>query len=657
MKKIYLCFLVLFMACGVQKKNPVILISIDNLSPQYLEKMENLREFSKEAVIFKNAYTQYPFCLPSHLQILTSTSFLKNKCYLNEFYYLNKDIITSAEIFKNNGYKTFAFVSGKPLRKLSGISKGFDIYNDLFYMGYNKNLIYSSLQKDETFYLSYRPAEETIALALDSIKNEKKAYFLFIHLNDSYPPFSPPERFIKENPEDLYLASLSYIDYELGKFFKEIKKQRVFERSFIVITSDHGTIKEEKENGMELKTGLLKVPLLIKFPDNFKIERKEIKELLSTASIFPSIFSYLKIKDTAFLKQSEGENFKDLISENKREKNLELPCLTLVPYHYYGLNPKYGTVFNDGKIKEEKVFLENFKNFEEDLNFYKDILRAKELLENNQIKQSQEILSKYYDKYKNSLIYLKTLLYGKLLERDLKGANIAIDILKENFSESPDLDFEKYKVFLNFQEREEALNLLYNSMKNYYPFSNFIFEAFSLEEVKNKKDIENFLKKIPANYEENVKFLFEGIKCLFDKDEEKAKENFEKALLLGAETPIPYFQYGLILKKEGKVKDALPYFYSAYILNQNNARYLYELADTFAILGDFEKAYNFFKKAYLLQPLNFSIEIGLLKTSYLTNRKEEVNFLKNEILKNYGSQIEEIKKQDKLLQEIISGSP
>lgn len=657
MKKYFLCFLIIFLACGINKKNPVIFISIDNLSPDYIEKLENLNNFKKDSVIFKNSFTQYPFCLPSHLSIFTSTSFLKNKCYLNEFYYLNKDIKTSSEVLKEKGYKNFGFVSGKPLKKISGIDRGFDIYNDLFFQGYNKNLILSSLQNQKlNIFLSYRPATETFNLALDSIKGEKKPFFLFIHLNDSYPPFSPPEEFIEKNKDDLYKASLSYIDFELGKFIEEIKKEKIYEKAFIVITSDHGTIKEEKESGMNLNIENLKVPLLIKFPEKFKLKNKEIDEPVSITSIFPTLFSFLKIKDKEFSKQNEGEDLKNLILNNKREKSFELPCLTLIPYHFYGLNPKYSIIDKEGKVKGEKDYFEIYKVYELNLDFHKEILRANEQINKNELKEAQNILSKYYDIYKNSFIYLKTLFQEKLLEKDFKGAEFCIEKLKENFGESPELDFEKYKLFLNFGERENALNLLYNSMEKYEPYQNFVMEAFSLEGVKNQEEYKNFMKKIPIGIDENLKYTLKGIENIFIKDEIKAKENFEKAILMGAEIPIPYFQVGLILKKEGKFDGSLPYLYSAFILNQSNPRFLYEVGDTFAVLGDFEKAYNFFKKAYQIQPSNLSILIGYLKTSYLTKKKEEVQFLKNEILNNYKNQINDLIKQDKILNDIISGS-
>lgn len=658
MKKFFLYSLIFLLSCGMQKKNPLIFISIDNLSTEYLEKMQNLKNLSGETVTFPNCFTQYPFCLPSYISILTSTSFIKNKCYLNEFYYLNKNIKSVAEILKKNGYKTFAFVSGKPLKKISGINKGFDLYNDLFYQGFNKNLLISYVQKEnKNIYLSYRPAEETLALALNAVKGEKRGYFLFIQLSDSYPPFSPPQEFANKNSKDPFLSTLFYIDNELGKFFKELEKEKIYDKALIVITSDHGTVKDESDAGMKLSLENLKVPLLMKFPKNFKIQKKEINDPVSLTSIFPTILSFLKIKDKDYLKQSEGEDLKDLILYNRREKKFEIPCLTLVPYHYYGLNPSYCIINEKGKIKEEKNYFENYKITKENLDFYKEILKTEKLLEENMLKESQEILSKYYGNYKNTFVYLKALLQEKIIEKDLKAIDFCLENLRENFGESPALDFEKYILFLKFGEGEKALKLLYNSMEKYGPMSNIIFEAFSLEQIKDKEEMKNFIKKIPSGYESNVGYILEGIKNLFEKNEEVARENFEKAIIEGAEIPIPYFQVGLLLKKEMKLKDSLPYLYSAFILNQNNPRFLYELGDTFALLGDFERANNFFKKAYEIQPSNMSIGISYLKTLFLTNKKEEVQVLKNEIIKTYGAQIEELKKQDKLLEEIISGSP
>lgn len=671
MKKFIFFLLTIFvLSCALKKKPNVILISIDNLSPEYIEKMENLKSFLKDFVKFENVFTPYPLCLPSHLSILTSKNPSELKVFLNEYYFLKKEIKTLPEILKENSYKTIGFVSGKPLKKNYGINDGFDEYDDLLLKKISSNLLFS-LKSERNFYLNYRKAEDTLKLAENYIKSVKKPFFLFIHLFDTYPPFLPPEEFLKKY-KDPYLSSLSYIDFELEKFLNEIKRNNLYNNSIILITSDHGKIEKEEDSGMEIKGRNLKVPLFIKLEKGKKFTPNENKKTISVESIPNIILKNLGIKD---------DNFK--------EKS-EIFVFTTIPFHYYGKNVKYSLIegnlkFDYGelikayKIKdldEKNEILENFIgeeikakiekefkpimerfNLKEREDFYPLILKAQDALKRNDIKEALKILNDFYETHSNSYIFLKTLLLEKKQENDPKGIEKILEILKENFGQSPELEMEYLTLLFALWEKEKAKNYLYDLMKKYYPFSSFIQEAISLEEIKEKDEFEKFIKKIPEPVEKYISLTFKGILNLFEKKNEEALVYFKEAIGEGAEIPIPYFQAGLILKRKNDIESSIPYFYASLILSPSNPRFSYELADSYAILGDYEKAYNFFKKSYELNPLNFSTILSYFKISFFLGKKEELKYLKEILLQNYKKQLFDLMEKDKSLEEIISKIP
>ncbi len=667
MKKIFLLLLLAIISCGVQKRTPIILISIDNLSPNYIKNMPNLLNFSKEGISFENCFTPYPLCLPAHISILTSKSPIESRCFLNEFYYLKKEIKTLPQILKERGYRTYGFVSGKPLKKISGINRGFDLYNDLFLQTNRGNLLLSeNLKKD--IYLNYRKAEDTFGLALNFILNEKRPFFLFLHIFDGFPPFLPPENFSKKHSEDPYLASIEYIDFEIGKFFNELKNKNIYEKSLIIITSDHGKIEKEEESGFNLKIKDIKVPLIIKYPARYKNKITDTKGNFSISSIPGFILSYLNNKEIKL--------------------NEEIFSFTFIPYHLYGEKPKFSMVEKgfkydfEEKIKiykindlggnelnesfdENKVF-KRFQNYYGELlskynstneEFYPSIMKANELLKENKIKEALEILNKFYKTHQENETFLKALLFAKKKERDLKGIENVIEIFEKNFGSSPFTELEKYILILNYGERDKALQFLYDLMKKYQPFSFYINEALSIEKFSNLNEFENFLKKIPSDVDYYFKLIFEGMRKLFEKSEKDAFLYFEEAIENGAEIPLPFFQAGIILKREGKIREAIPYIYASHILFPENQRFLYELGDSFAILGDFEKAYIFFKKAYEIDKNNFSVNISYLKICYLLNKKDEFLLSKEYVLKNFKNELADLIKKDKMLNEIISSSP
>lgn len=671
MKKfIFFILTFIILSCALKKKPNVILISIDNLSPEYIEKMENLKSFFQDFTKFENVFTPYPLCLPSHLSILTSKNPSKIGVFLNEYYFLKKEIKTLPGVLKENGYKTIGFISSKPLKKIYGTNNGFDEYDDLLLRRISSNLLFS-IKNERNIYLNYRKAEDTLKLAENYIKNEKKPFFLFVHLYDAYPPFLPPEEFLKKY-KDPYLSSLFYIDFELGKFLKEIKNEKIYENSIILITSDHGKIEKEEDAGMEIKVKDLKVPLFVKLEKGKKFNPNENKKTISIESIPNIILKNLGIKD---------DNFK--------EKN-EIFAFTTIPFHYYGKSSKYSLIegnlkfeygdlikaFKIEDLDEKNEILENFKgeeikekieeefnpimqrfNLKEREDFYPLILKAQDALKRNDTKGALKILNDFYKTHFNSYIFLKTLFLEKKQENDPKELEKILDIFKENFGESPELEMENFSLLLALWEREKAKNYLFDLMKKYYPFSFFIQEAFFLEEIKDRDEFERFIKKIPEPVEKYISLTFKGILNLFDKKEEEALSSFKEAIEEGSEIPIPYFQAGLILKRKGDVESSIPYFYSSYILAPTNPRYLYELADSYAILGDYEKAYNFFKKSYELNPSNFSTILSYFKISFFLGKKEEANYLKEILLQNYKRQLFDLIERDKLLEEIISKIP
>lgn len=671
MKKFIFFLLTIFvLSCALKKKPNVILISIDNLSPEYIEKMENLKVFLKDFLKFENVFTPYPLCLPSHLSILTSKNPAELRVFLNEYYFLKKEIKTFPEVLKENGYKTIGFVSGKPLKKIYGIGKGFDEYDDLLLKKISSNLLFV-LKSERNIYLNYRKAEDTLKLAENYIRSVKKPFFLFIHLYDAYPPFMPPEEFLKKY-KDPYLSSLSYIDFELDKFLNEIKRENLYNNSIILITSDHGKIEKEEEAGMEIKGRNLKVPLFIKLEKGKKFSPNENKKSISIEGIPNIILKNLGIKDDNFI-----------------EKN-EIFVFTTIPFHYYGKNAKFSLIegslkfdygeliraFKIGDLDEKNEILESFKgeeikakiekefnpimerfNLKRKEDFYPLILKAQDALKRNDTKEALKILNDFYKTHSNSYIFLKTLLLEKKQEKDPKGLEKILEILKENFGESPELEMENFNLLLNLWEKEKAKNYLYDLMKKYYPFSSFIQEALPLEEIKGKDDFEKFIKKIPEPVEKYISLTFKGILNLFEKKEEEALVYFKEAIDEGADFPIPYFQAGLILKRKGDVESSIPYFYASLILSPTNPRFSYELGDSYAILGDYEKSYNFFKKSYELNPSNFSTILSYFKISFFLGKKEELNYLKEILLKNYKKQLFDVMEKDKLLEEIISKIP
>jgi arylsulfatase A-like enzyme len=114
-----------------------------------------------------------------------------------------------------------------------------------------------------------------------------------------------------------YYACVSYIDAEIGKLIKHLKKLDIYENSIIVLWGDHGW--QLGEHNLWAKhcnyQTSLKVPLLIKYPNQKK--QKRINTVVELLDIYPTLCELSNIEKPKHL---QG---KSLLSINKSDpKNL-----------------------------------------------------------------------------------------------------------------------------------------------------------------------------------------------------------------------------------------------------------------------------------------------------------------------------------------------
>ena len=114
-----------------------------------------------------------------------------------------------------------------------------------------------------------------------------------------------------------YYACVSYIDAEIGKLIKHLKKIDIYENSIIVLWGDHGW--QLGEHNLWAKhcnyQTSLKVPLLIKYPEQKK--QKRINTVVELLDIYPTLCDLSNIKKPKHL---QG---KSLLSINNSDpKNL-----------------------------------------------------------------------------------------------------------------------------------------------------------------------------------------------------------------------------------------------------------------------------------------------------------------------------------------------
>ncbi|HVS32178.1 MAG TPA: sulfatase-like hydrolase/transferase, partial [Thermoanaerobaculia bacterium] len=267
---------------------PIILISIDTLRSDRLPvygyrgvATPHIDAFRGDSILYERAYSHCPLTLPSHASMFTGLLPSEHGVRDNIGYRLAGNIPTAAEVLKKSGYATGAAISAFVLRREAGLARGFDFYDDEV----------EPLGESNVIGRVQRPGNETIAAAEQWLeKTSAQPFFLFLHLYDPHTPYEAPQPFLSQY-EDRYDGEIAWVDHLLGKFFESLKRRGLYDRSMIVVTSDHGeglNDHGEEEHGIFLYREVLQVPLLLKLPRSHRAG-STVKTSVQLIDLFPTI--------------------------------------------------------------------------------------------------------------------------------------------------------------------------------------------------------------------------------------------------------------------------------------------------------------------------------------------------------------------------------
>ncbi|MFZ2492550.1 MAG: sulfatase-like hydrolase/transferase, partial [Thermoanaerobaculia bacterium] len=274
---------------GAYPGAPVIIISIDTLRADRLPaygyggvKTPHIDALRKDGVLFTAAYSHVPLTLPSHVSLFAGTLPARNGVRDNIGYRFSPSGPTLPGTLKKNGYATGAAVSAYVLRGETGLGSLFDSYDDTIEFVPGAEL--GAIQ---------RSGSATVAAATRWIGQRGPApFFYFLHLFEPHTPYAPPERFATStsNPYD---GEIAYVDAILGELLNQLKASGVYDRSLIVLLSDHGEglgDHGEEEHGIFLYREALHVPLIVKLPGSDSAGAT-IETPAGLTDVFPTIMS------------------------------------------------------------------------------------------------------------------------------------------------------------------------------------------------------------------------------------------------------------------------------------------------------------------------------------------------------------------------------
>lgn len=287
----------------------------------------NIDTLAKSGVTFTDAHVSATVCAPSRAGLITGK-------YQQRFGFeangtagigLSDDVVTIADVFKNNGYNTYALGKWHLGEDASDHpnNRGFDEF-------------YGFLAGSRSYFPLDNPSKEkmlqhngkrvifegyiTDVLGNQSVKyisdNSKKPFLMFLAFNAVHTPMHAKakdlEKF-KNHPRKELAAMTWSLDKNVGKLLKVLESSGKRENTLIYFLSDNGgahnnqsskgTLKGWKGNKFE---GGHRVPFIVSWPKMIKGNQK-FEGLTSSLDIFTTSLSAAKINKPKTLKL-DGEN-------------------------------------------------------------------------------------------------------------------------------------------------------------------------------------------------------------------------------------------------------------------------------------------------------------------------------------------------------------
>ncbi len=298
----------------------VLLIVLDTLRADHLSSYgyprktsPHLDQLAAEGVLFERAYSSSSWTLPSHASLMTGRYTFEHRADGRMTgRMLDTRLPTLAEIFSARGYRTGGFASNVAWASpRTGLARGFQHYDNLyanltdmsartFYGRFLRRYIHRYLFRLPRYP---RRASHEITRAFLEWRDQdsQRPYFSFLNLMDVHDPrFSLPPHRGKftgetslpggESPATLwkltprqaadrqemigeYDSALAYQDAQLGALFEALKQRGEWERTIVMVTSDHGELFGEHglfDHGNGVHHAVVHVPMVLRFGDRLR---------------------------------------------------------------------------------------------------------------------------------------------------------------------------------------------------------------------------------------------------------------------------------------------------------------------------------------------------------------------------------------------------
>jgi arylsulfatase A-like enzyme len=219
----------------------VVLISIDTLRADHLPaygyravETPAIDRLRRDSILFENAYAHVPLTLPFHASLLTGRLPGGHGVRDNLGYRLDPSSHpTLARLLRARGYATGAAVSAYVMRAATGLGDAFDFYDHRIRAAHETDAL-GEVQRP-----GVESAERLPEWRREHARDRPK--LLFLHLYEPHAPYDPPAPFASL-AASAYDGEIAAADAAVGRFLEELRRDGTYQRSIVVLLSDHGEV-------------------------------------------------------------------------------------------------------------------------------------------------------------------------------------------------------------------------------------------------------------------------------------------------------------------------------------------------------------------------------------------------------------------------------
>ena len=314
----------------------------------------NIDAFAAEVDFFARAYATAPWTMPSHASLFTGQMPFEHGAHTYKDKKgsvieppLRHELVTLAEVYRQQGYQTGAFVANDGfLHPHFQFDQGFDTYHvERVYADqlFDRVLTWlrprvirpvflwiNTIDTHRVYNTTPRPG----FLEQPAVQDEGELLDQLIEA--TLPGLQPAPPALRQQVVDQYDTAVANLDEQVGRFLQELKALGIYDDTIIVLTSDHGEYLGEHmlvEHSKDVYEEALHIPLMIKDVD--QRDGARIERPASIADVPAHLFArmpegFAADQRATFTRDPDQD---PLLAENHYTRSLDLA------------NPRYGHRF------------------------------------------------------------------------------------------------------------------------------------------------------------------------------------------------------------------------------------------------------------------------------------------------------------------------